>query len=94
MFIMATALKSQIFKSGDSYCLSLLWRLKASKNEVILEESFYVGHLSGNHHPQEDILKKLKKLAILVRKILATSSYEPDMKYNSLISLLCFMATH
>jgi hypothetical protein len=33
-------------------------------------------------------------LAILARKILATPSYEPDMKYNSLISLLFFMATH
>ncbi len=50
-------------------------------------------HLRGNH-PQEDILKNLNKLAILARKILATSSYEPDMKYNSLISLVCFMATH
>jgi hypothetical protein len=93
MFIMATATESQIFKSGDSYCFSLLWRLKASKNEVILEEFFYVAHLSGNH-PQEDIFFKLNKLAILAWKILATSSYEPDMKYNSLISLLCFMATH
>jgi hypothetical protein len=31
--------------------------LKASKNEVILEESFYVARLSGNH-PQEDIFLK------------------------------------
>jgi hypothetical protein len=57
--------------------------LKASKNEVILEEIFYVARLSGNH-PQEDILENLNKLAILVRKILATSSYEPDMKYITL----------